>query len=324
VPIETCDECRFDAADYNRSDLLGTLRAIAPMWRETVERVDAEFLARSPSPGVWSALEYASHSRDIVGAMGYLLHLTLTQDHPILDPPPEQTPEPVTPGSIDEAIDALAANAARVSKKCGSMTDADWSRLVTIGDGTVDAQWIVAHAVHDAVHHLRDAGRGLHSLGTGAPTQRGVVRQINSSDGGVPKRAIESATIGRRGVIGDRQADRKYHGRPLQALSLWSHDVIDRLLADGHPIHAGAAGENLTIAGVDWTTIRPGVRLRIGEVLVEISAYATPCAKNAQWFSDRDFKRIDHSVNPGLSRAYAWVLEGGTVVAGDEVVVEPG
>jgi MOSC domain-containing protein YiiM len=109
----------------------------------------------------------------------------------------------------------------------------------------------------------------------------------------------------------------------MQALSLWSADVIESLRADGHSVHPGAAGENLTVAGIDWSTIRPGVRLAIGAVVAEISSFATPCAKNAQWFHDRDFRRIDHARNPGSSRAYAWVICGGSVAPGDLVIVEP-
>jgi len=77
------------------------------------------------------------------------------------------------------------------------------------------------------------------------------------------------------------------------------------------------------VSGVDWSTIRPGVRVQVGGALAEISAFATPCAKNAQWFSDRDFRRIDHNRHPGWSRAYAWVLDGGDVAPGDTVIVEP-
>jgi MOSC domain-containing protein YiiM len=65
------------------------------------------------------------------------------------------------------------------------------------------------------------------------------------------------------------------------------------------------------------------VRVRIGDTLLETSAYATPCAKNAQWFADREFRRMDHDRHPGWSRVYAWVLEPGTIRPGDEVIVEP-
>jgi MOSC domain-containing protein YiiM len=323
IQPEVCDKCGFDAADYTRSDLLGTLRALAPIWRTTTEGVAPSVLESRPAPAVWSAMEYAAHSRDVTAAMDLLLQLALTSDAPVLDPVPDQVPEPEIAPMMRDAIIQLDKQVARLNGKASRMDDADWKRTVTIGTETKDAAWIVAHAVHDATHHLRDVGRGLHALGAGAPTQHGRVVQCNASTGGVPKAPLARATVDRRGVFGDRQADRNHHGRPLQALSLWSADVIDALRSEGHTVHPGAAGENVTVAGIDWTTIRPGVRVDLGAVRIEISAFATPCAKNAQWFSDRDFRRIDHDRHPGWSRAYAWVLSGGEIAPGDDVVVEP-
>ena len=46
-------------------------------------------------------------------------------------------------------------------------------------------------------------------------------------------------------------------------------------------------------------------------------------AKNAQWFNDGNFRRIDHNLHPGWSRAYAWVLEGGPIAPGAVFAVEP-
>lgn len=267
VAIETCASCGFDAAEYTRDDLLGTLRALDPMWRTMTEGLSDSIVSARPAPDGASVLEHAAQSR--------------------------------------AAVDGLA-NAA-------GMTDDEWTR---------DASR-VEQAVHVSIHHLRDAGRGIHALGAGAPQQRGAVVQVSASNGGVPKTALTSATIGPRGIAGDRQTERRHHGRPLQALCLWSQEVIDALREEGHPVHAGAAGENLTVAGIDWATIRPGVRVAVGDALLEISAFATPCAKNAQWFSDGTFRRIDHNVAPGWSRAYAWVLEGGAVAPGAVVLVEP-
>jgi MOSC domain-containing protein YiiM len=255
--------------------------------------------------------------------MGILVHLARTQDHPRLEAVPEDTPEPDVPASFEDAVAQLEANVDRLTRSVATLDAADWERRITVGEQTEDIAWIVGHAVHDATHHLKDAGRGFHALGAGAPTQHGVLVQVNTSAGGVPKHAIDVAKIGPRGVEGDRQADRKHHGLPLQALCLWSTDVIDALRGEGHPIHAGAAGENLTLSGIDWSTIRPGVRIRIGAVLVEVSAYTTPCRKNARWFADLDHGNMDHERHPGRSRVYAWVLRGGEVRTGDAVVVEP-
>jgi MOSC domain-containing protein YiiM len=146
---------------------------------------------------------------------------------------------------------------------------------------------------------------------------------VNANDGGVPKRPIPGAEVTTAGLVADRQADRKHHGRPFQALCLWSTDVIGELASAGHPIEAGSAGENLTLSGVDWAALRPGTRLRIGEVLAELSFPATPCKKQTRWFNDGDFGRIDHERNPRWTRWYAWVREPGKVAPGDEVLVQP-
>ena len=180
-----------------------------------------------------------------------------------------------------------------------------------------------ADTMHRAWRLLADAGRLRHVMGAGAPTQSGVVVQVSTSPGGVPKLPVASAPVTWRGLGGDKQANRKHHGRPWQALCLWSAEVVDALAAEGHPIGYGSAGENLTLRGLDWRSIRPGVRLLVGTALVETTPYAIPCVKNAHWFSDGRFRRMAHEVAPGASRIYARVLVEGTVAAGDAVVVEP-
>ncbi len=166
------------------------------------------------------------------------------------------------------------------------------------------------------------AGPALRAAGQLPPTATGEVVQVNVSQGGLPKRPVPSAAVGWRGVDGDRQATRVHHGRPFQALCLWSEEVIDALRADGHPIAPGLAGENVTIRGIPWADVRPGVRLRIGSVLCEVSSYALPCFQNRAWFTDGDFEVMHHERGP-VSRVYATVLEPGQVAAGDSVVLEP-
>lgn len=147
------------------------------------------------------------------------------------------------------------------------------------------------------------------------------IHQINVSDGGVPKLPVASAEVGLRGLTTDRQADTIHHGSPDQALCLYSLEVIETLKAEGHPIFPGAAGENLTISGLDWALVEEGDRFRLGDDLViEITFPATPCSKNAAWFVDRNFKRMSHDLHPGFSRMYARVLQPGAVSTGDPVV----
>ena len=153
---------------------------------------------------------------------------------------------------------------------------------------------------------------------TGAPK----LHQISVSNGGVPKRAIPRAEITAAGVTGDRQRNPDIHGGPDRAVCLYSLDVIEALQAEGHPIAPGSAGENLTLAGLDWSSIKPGVRLRVGHVRLEVVSYTAPCVHNAGWFLNEDFSRMSQKKFPGWSRVYARVLTEGTVRTGDPVEIE--
>lgn len=148
------------------------------------------------------------------------------------------------------------------------------------------------------------------------------VHQINVSDGGVPKQPVLEAVITKDGLDGDRQKNRKVHGGPDRAVCLYSLELIERLQDEGHTIEPGSSGENLTLAGIDWDQVRPGAVLSIGPaVRLEVKSYTAPCDLNAQWFRDGEVARISQKNNPGWSRVYAKVLEGGLVRPGDEVRV---
>ncbi len=166
------------------------------------------------------------------------------------------------------------------------------------------------------------AGPALRAAGQLPARAEGSVAQLNLSDGGLPKTPVERVEVGWRGVVGDRQATRVHHGRPWQALCLWSTEVIDALHAQGHPIAPGLAGENITLTGLPWPDVRAGVRLRIGEVLCEVSAYALPCFQNKPWFTDGDFEVMHHK-RGHVSRVYATVLEPGTITVGQPAILEP-
>jgi MOSC domain-containing protein YiiM len=166
------------------------------------------------------------------------------------------------------------------------------------------------------------AGPALRAAGQLPARAEGTVAQLNVSGGGLPKTPVPLAEVGWRGVVGDRQATRVHHGRPWQALCLWSTEVIDGLRAQGHPIAPGLAGENITVSGLHWADVRAGVRLQVGGVLCEVSAYALPCYQNKPWFLDGEFEVMHHERGP-VSRIYATVLQPGTITVGDPVILEP-
>ena len=147
----------------------------------------------------------------------------------------------------------------------------------------------------------------------------GYLHSINASNGGVPKRARSSVHIRTSGLEGDAQRDLRHHGGVDRAVSLYSFDLIQALQAEGHPIAPGSAGENLTLAGVDWSAMSPGARIEIGDVVLEVTQPASPCLNVAGSFRDGSIVRISDRKNPGWSRFYARVLKEGLVSTGDTV-----
>ena len=157
-----------------------------------------------------------------------------------------------------------------------------------------------------------------------ATSNTGRIVQISvNPQGGVPKQRVPSAGITIKGVAGDKQRNRRFHGGPQRAVSLYSHEHIQALQAEGHPIVPGSTGENLTIGGLDWAALNIGARLRIGAGLqIEITGYAAPCGNIAASFAQGEITRISQKVHPGWSRLYAKVLAEGLVQEGDLVVFQ--
>jgi MOSC domain-containing protein YiiM len=325
---ERCDECRFDSAAYAHHDVMGTLQSIEVWWQLISAPEPAARIVARPGPTTWSALEYCAHTELVVGLHAAGLDLLAPGTDVVLPPFADDdvaNRSPVEAGTtIETAIRGLAHNVAQLRDRYAVAHERGADATLVVGAGAPQtAAGLTRHALHDTLHHLQDVGRGFVALGGGAPRHTGRVAQVSAGPGGVPKVAVAHAEVGYRGIEGDRQAARRHHGRVWQALCLFSLETVERFRAEGHPITPGAAGENLTLAGVDFAALRPGTRLRVGEVLCELSLPALPCAKNARWFTDRDPMRLHHEREPGATRWYARVLEDGGVAPGMPVEVEP-
>ena len=144
---------------------------------------------------------------------------------------------------------------------------------------------------------------------------------LQRSNGGVPKLSILRARVTVAGLEGDWQKDRKHHGGAERALCLYSQELIDQLVLEGHPMAPGATGENVTISGLDWRRMQPGTRVALGQVIVHLTSFAEPCRTIRGAFSDLRFVRIGEKLYPGWSRIYARVEVPGELAVGDEVSV---
>jgi MOSC domain-containing protein YiiM len=146
--------------------------------------------------------------------------------------------------------------------------------------------------------------------------------QINvNPQGGVPKHRVAKARLNFGGVSGDKQNHRRFHGGPMRAVCLYSLELIQALQAEGHPIEAGSTGENLTISGLNWSELKSGVRLQIGQAQIELTRPTVPCHQITASFSDGQFKRIGQKTNRGWSRWYARVLIEAQVCEGERVEI---
>lgn len=151
-------------------------------------------------------------------------------------------------------------------------------------------------------------------------SDKGVIVQLSVSPGGVPKRPVAEARVAREGLEGDAHRYR-YHGGPERAVCLFPMEAIDGLVAEGHTVTPGALGENVTTEGLDWAGVTPGTHLLLGECVLQVTKYTSPCTNIAPLFQGHDFSRVSQKRHPGWSRVYARVLLEGLVRPGDHVRV---
>ena len=146
----------------------------------------------------------------------------------------------------------------------------------------------------------------------------GVVHSVCVREGGgVPKLPLSECRLRAAGIEGDKP------GSPRRAVVIYSLERIEGLREEGHPVAApGSLGENIIVEGLDWASLVVGLRLRLGEVLLELTGPTAPCHVIEDQFSDRDSSRVEEARFPGWSRWCAAVLEEGIVSPGDAVSFE--
>ena len=147
----------------------------------------------------------------------------------------------------------------------------------------------------------------------------GRVVQISVSPGGVPKQPVPSARVTPDGLEGDRHRDLQHHGGPERAVCVFSMELIEALRTEGHPVVPGALGENVTVEGVDWTALVPDACFLVGDVLLQVTRYTTPCVNITRAFAHGDISRVSQTRHPGWSRVYTRVLRPGSIRVGDPV-----
>ena len=158
---------------------------------------------------------------------------------------------------------------------------------------------------------------------------QGTIVQVNTSLGGLPKRAIAGGLITPLGIEGDLHAHPSIHGGLRKAILLIASEVVEELTARGYPLFYGAMGENLTTRGIRMRDLRIGDQIRAGGALLEITQPRGPCTALDVYgeslkgeIYDIRVKALDpDSPHWGMSGFYAQVLTPGPVRRNDIVEV---
>jgi MOSC domain-containing protein YiiM len=138
----------------------------------------------------------------------------------------------------------------------------------------------------------------------------GTIEQINISRGGLPKRPVPEARVTALGLEGDAWAHPLIHGGSRKAVLLLAAETVDELIADGFPLFYGALGENLTTRGLDRKQLRVGQRLRVGEVVLELTKIRTPCATLDVYGPAVREAIYDDAVRAGDANSPRWARSG--------------
>lgn len=116
--------------------------------------------------------------------------------------------------------------------------------------------------------------------------------------------------IGLEGVDGHRGRNNRWPNGRRQVL------VISAEILDAFGLKPGDVREQITTRGIDVMNLRPGDRLRIGEVMLEVTLGCTPCD-------------MLEDIRPGLRDAMQGqrgmlfrIVQGGAIRIGDAIEVQ--
>lgn len=155
VVDDGCPECGYEPHD---PALTGErLKAGVPRWVAVLERPD---VAQRPEPQVWSPLEYASHSRDLVRVLGERIAVMLEEDGAPFaeyDGEAEAVRQEFWNNDPDEVARQIAANTETTLGVLGRVSGDAWERAGLRGDGRpFTVTELSRYLLHDVEHHLHD------------------------------------------------------------------------------------------------------------------------------------------------------------------------
>ena len=141
---------------------------------------------------------------------------------------------------------------------------------------------------------------------------------------GIYKQSVEQVSVNELGIVGDIQADKRFHGGPEKALhqyALYSYEkIIKRYPLLYKKATPGMIGENLSAADMNEHNVCIGDIYKLGSAIVQVSSPRIPC-----WKIDAKFKQPDLHQFISQHRLNGWyyrVLEAGHTKLNDEFLLQ--
>ncbi len=147
----------------------------------------------------------------------------------------------------------------------------------------------------------------------------GTATRLGNELTGICKESqVAPIEIGKLGLVGDVVCDEQFHGGLDQAVYVYGgEDYAYWLTAHGLHLAPGTFGDNITISELSSLSVYVGDRLRINDVVLEVTAPRIPCATLGRRMDDPKFPAVFRKSQ--RSGFYCRVLHEGIVQQDSEV-----
>jgi hypothetical protein len=181
VDVESCHECGFAYDDHLAPAVVDELASLGPRLADRLRHACGDprrdgLLRLRPAPGVWSALEYACHVRDVLLAQRERLLLALVEDCPGFAPIYREqrvTLARYAESDAGQVAEESSVAARLVARTFGGLDEAAWRRECMYNlpaPSKRNIAWLAAHTLHEGEHHLRDFDRVMEQVDDLSPS----------------------------------------------------------------------------------------------------------------------------------------------------------
>jgi MOSC domain-containing protein YiiM len=141
-----------------------------------------------------------------------------------------------------------------------------------------------------------------------------IIAVCSSKERGTKKEAVVEGVLKEDyGLAGDAHADCCTH----RQVSLLAMESINRMRGLGFEVGPGDFAENLTIQGLELTSLPVGARIFVGKgIMLEITQIGKECHSGCAIY-----RQIGKCIMP-KEGIFARVIQGGVVRAGDQVRID--